>query len=172
VISSNASPAERLVFGVDDRGILKDGVKTYRMAPVSPLNSPIFSSCLHIYSPCFGPRHQGQKLDRILTTHRQISAECNDMDLSDLSCCLPSHFEPRGEFPCIESPLMVRLREKHKLGTGRRVESHEKITRAAHSPPQSTSDTIKGTRHFVIKKSSAVQPNSQDLQHQTRHNGS
>jgi hypothetical protein len=44
-------------FGGDDRGSLKEGVKTYLMAPMSPLNSPIFfflfflsSFCLHFYS--------------------------------------------------------------------------------------------------------------------------
>jgi hypothetical protein len=31
-------------FGGDDRGFLKEGVKTYQMAPMSPLNSPNFSS--------------------------------------------------------------------------------------------------------------------------------
>ncbi len=37
-------------FGCD-RGFLKEGVKTYRMAPISPLNSSFFFS-LHIYSLC------------------------------------------------------------------------------------------------------------------------
>jgi hypothetical protein len=35
--------AERFVFlGGDDRGFLKEGVKAYRMASMSPLNSPTF----------------------------------------------------------------------------------------------------------------------------------
>ncbi len=37
-------------FGSDDRAFLKEGVETYRMAPISSLTlQPI--SCLHIYSP-------------------------------------------------------------------------------------------------------------------------
>jgi hypothetical protein len=34
----------------EHRGFLKEGVKIYRMAPMSPLNSPTFFFCLHIYS--------------------------------------------------------------------------------------------------------------------------
>jgi hypothetical protein len=37
-------------FGGDHRGFLKEGVKTSRMAPMSPLSSPTFFFCLHIYS--------------------------------------------------------------------------------------------------------------------------
>ncbi len=37
--------AERFVFfESDDRGFLKEGAKTYLMAPMSPLNSPTFLS--------------------------------------------------------------------------------------------------------------------------------
>ncbi len=43
---------ERFVFfRGDDRGFVKEGVKTYLMAPLSPLNS---SFCLHIYSLYLG----------------------------------------------------------------------------------------------------------------------
>ncbi len=38
-----------LFFVGDDRGSLKEGVRTFQMAPTPPLNSPIFF-CLHIYS--------------------------------------------------------------------------------------------------------------------------
>jgi hypothetical protein len=52
VISSNASPGWTVHFlGGDDRCFLKEGVKTYLMAPVSPLNSPTFF-CLYICSLC------------------------------------------------------------------------------------------------------------------------
>jgi hypothetical protein len=40
--------AEGFVFGGDDRCFLKEGVKTYLMAPISPLQLANF--CLHIYS--------------------------------------------------------------------------------------------------------------------------
>jgi hypothetical protein len=36
--------AEQSVFWGDDRGFLKEGVKTHLMAPLSPLNSPILFS--------------------------------------------------------------------------------------------------------------------------------
>jgi hypothetical protein len=39
-----------LIIECDDRGFLKNGVKTYQMAPKSPLKSPVFF-CLHIHSP-------------------------------------------------------------------------------------------------------------------------
>ncbi len=43
-------------FGGEQRGCLNEGVKTYRMAPMSPLNSPT-SFCLHIYSLRFHKPH-------------------------------------------------------------------------------------------------------------------
>jgi hypothetical protein len=50
VLFSNASPGlTACFFGGEHRVFLKDGVKTYRMAPMSPFNSAIFF-CLHIYS--------------------------------------------------------------------------------------------------------------------------
>jgi hypothetical protein len=42
--------AERLVFVCNDRGFLKEGVKTCVMAPISPLNSPNFNQSSHPYS--------------------------------------------------------------------------------------------------------------------------
>ncbi len=42
--------AEQFFYGSDDRGFLKEGVKTYLMAPMSPLVSHKFFFCLHIYS--------------------------------------------------------------------------------------------------------------------------
>jgi hypothetical protein len=66
-------------FAGDDWGLLKEGVKTYLMAPMSHLNSPIFFG-LHIYSPiCKDPLEgvlsrilsrwsfQGSPLKRILS---------------------------------------------------------------------------------------------------------
>jgi hypothetical protein len=41
--------AERFVFGGDERGFLKEGVKAFLTAPMSPLNSPTFFR-LHICS--------------------------------------------------------------------------------------------------------------------------
>ncbi len=41
--------AECFVFWGDDWSFLKEGVKTYPMAPILPFNSPILSG-LHIYS--------------------------------------------------------------------------------------------------------------------------
>jgi hypothetical protein len=41
-------------LGVMIGGFLEDGVKTYLMAPMSPLNSAK-NSCLYIYSLCFAP---------------------------------------------------------------------------------------------------------------------
>ncbi len=41
-----------LVFGENDRGFLKEGVKAYVMAPLLSLNSPTFF-LLHIYSLCY-----------------------------------------------------------------------------------------------------------------------
>jgi hypothetical protein len=40
--------AERF-FGSDNRGFLKEGVKTYLMAPMSPLKLANLFFCLHIY---------------------------------------------------------------------------------------------------------------------------
>ncbi len=52
-------------FGGEHRSFLKDGVKTYRMAPMSPLNSPIFLVCTSIVyaSIMFGatPSRRGGK---------------------------------------------------------------------------------------------------------------
>jgi hypothetical protein len=54
---SNASPdlTVRFFFVGEHRDFLKEGVKTYRMAPMSPLDSPTFF-CLHIYSLYGGGR--------------------------------------------------------------------------------------------------------------------
>jgi hypothetical protein len=41
--------AERFVFEDDDQGFLKEGIKTYQMAPLSPFNLPTLI-CLHIFS--------------------------------------------------------------------------------------------------------------------------
>jgi hypothetical protein len=42
-VFSNASPGLRVSFFLcEHRGFLKEGVKTYGMAPMSPLNSPTF----------------------------------------------------------------------------------------------------------------------------------
>jgi hypothetical protein len=40
--------AEHFVFGDDRRGLLKEGVNFYRMAPTSPLNSPTVYLCIYI----------------------------------------------------------------------------------------------------------------------------
>jgi hypothetical protein len=42
--------AEWFVFWGDAWGFLKEGVKTHRMAPISPLNSPTFFLSLHLLS--------------------------------------------------------------------------------------------------------------------------
>jgi hypothetical protein len=44
--------AERFVFflGGDDRGVLKEGVKTYLMAPMAPLNLPTVFLSAHVHS--------------------------------------------------------------------------------------------------------------------------
>ncbi len=42
----------RFVFGGDDRGLPKEGFRTYLMPPMSPLNSPTLFYCVHIYSLC------------------------------------------------------------------------------------------------------------------------
>ncbi len=53
-------------FVGDDRGILKEGVKTFLMAPMSPLNSPTFFH-LHIYSLCKIPGVSKNRLGRTFT---------------------------------------------------------------------------------------------------------
>jgi hypothetical protein len=60
-VFSNASPGLPVRFlGGEHRGFLKEGVKTYQMAPISPLNSFFFFFCLHIYSLCDNePRDDG-----------------------------------------------------------------------------------------------------------------
>jgi hypothetical protein len=52
-VSSNASLGWRVrFFGRDDPGFLKEEVRTYPMAPMSPINSPTFF-CFHDYSLCY-----------------------------------------------------------------------------------------------------------------------
>jgi hypothetical protein len=47
-VSSNSSPDSKFHFlAGDERGFLKEEVKTYRMAPMLPLSSTFIFSCLH-----------------------------------------------------------------------------------------------------------------------------
>ncbi len=47
--SSNTVPGWTVrFFGGDDLDILKEGVETYLLAPISPLNSPTFCSSAHL----------------------------------------------------------------------------------------------------------------------------
>jgi hypothetical protein len=48
-------------FRFDDQGFLREGVKTYLMAPMSPLNSQLFF-CIHIYSLWRFPTLLGAKV--------------------------------------------------------------------------------------------------------------
>ncbi len=54
-----------LFFGGDVRGFLKEGVRTYLMAPMSPLRRQILF-CLHVYSLCCIPWTMSTNTNRTL----------------------------------------------------------------------------------------------------------